>query len=122
MYSEWTKRFGKKSFCIRLRQNLPALCTERELGGGIIWCYSEKTAVPQRQQLPSNPTYHEGVPENFCGGGGGKPCLMILVDLLNDVYSKEVFDLFTRGSHHRNISLILITQNLFHQARFCIDI
>ena len=27
--------------------------------------------------------------------------------------------MFTRGCHHRNISDILITQNLFHQVRFC---
>ena len=24
-----------------------------------------------------------------------------------------------KGSHHRNISVILITQNLFHQANYC---
>ena len=49
-------------------------------------------------------------------------CLVILDDLLNDVYSKQVFDLVTKGSHHRKISVILITQNLFHQGRFCRDI
>jgi len=38
------------------------------------------------------------------------------------VYSKDVCDLFTKGSHHRNISVILISQNLFHQGRFCRDI
>jgi len=38
------------------------------------------------------------------------------------MYSKDVFDLFTKSSHHRNISFILITQNLFHQGRFCRDI
>ena len=47
---------------------------------------------------------------------------MILDDLLNDVYSKQVCELFTRGSHHRYISVILITQNLFYQGRFCRDI
>ena len=41
---------------------------------------------------------------------------------VNDVYSKQVCDLFTKGSHHRNISVILITQNLFHQGRYCRDI
>jgi len=30
--------------------------------------------------------------------------------------------LFKKGRHHRNISVILITQNLFHQGRFCRDI
>jgi len=85
---------GKSSFCIRLLQNLDSLCSERDFGGSIIWCYSEKTAVPKFQQSPSNTIYHEGVPENF--GGGGKPRLVFLDDLLNDVYSKQVCDLFTR--------------------------
>jgi len=111
---------GKTSFCIRKLQKIAALCTEREFGGSNIWCYSEKTPVPSRRLLPSNTTYHEGVPEKF--GGGGQPRLMILDDLLNDVYSKQVCDLFTRGSHHTNISVILITQNLFHQGRYCRDI
>jgi hypothetical protein len=34
----------------------------------------------------------------------------------------RVCDLFTKGSHDRNINLILITQNLFHQGRFSRDI
>jgi hypothetical protein len=33
-----------------------------------------------------------------------------------------VCDLFTKGSHHRNISVILITQNIFHQSKHCRDI
>ena len=111
----------RTSFCIHLLRNLAALCTEREFGGGIICCYIEQTPVPKRQLLPSNTTYHEGVPENF-GGGSGRPCLVILDDLLNDIYSTQVCDLFTRGSHLRNISVILIMQNLFHQGRSCGDI
>jgi len=75
-----------------------------------------KTAVPSRQQLPSNSTYNE----NF--GGGGKPCLVNLDDLLNDVYSKQVCELFTKGNLHRNISLILVTLNLFNQGGYCRDI
>jgi len=31
-------------------------------------------------------------------------------------YSTKRSQLFTKGSHHRNISLVLITQNLFHQG------
>jgi len=111
----------KSSFCLRRLQKLDSLYTEPEIGGGIIWCYSGKPGFPKRQQLPPYTTYHEGVPENF-GGGVGKLCLVILDDLLNDVYSNQVCDLFTRGSHHRNISVILITQNLFLQGRFCREI
>jgi len=48
----------------------------------------------------------------------GKTCLIILDDLLNTAYSKDVCDIFTKGSHHRYISVILITQNLPHQGKF----
>jgi hypothetical protein len=65
--------------------------------------------------------FHEGVPENS-SNAEGKVCLIILNGLLNEVYSKEVCHLFTKGSHHRNISVILITQNLYRQWRFCRDI
>ena len=68
--------------------------------------------------LHKNVGFNEGVPQNF-GNDHGRPCLIILHDLLNEVYSKDVCDLFTKGSHHRNISFILIPQNLFHQGRFC---
>ena len=61
------------------------------------------------------------MPDNLTNPGC-KPCLIILEDLLNGVFSKEVCHLFTKGNHHRNISVILITQNLFHQARYCRDI
>ena len=37
-------------------------------------------------------------------------------------YSTKVTELFTKGSHHRNISLVPITQNLFHQAPSSRDI
>ena len=47
---------------------------------------------------------------------------MILDDLLNDVHSKQVCNLLTKCSHHTNISVILITQKLFHQDRYCRDI
>ena len=103
--------------------NISILCTEPDFSGGIIWCYSEKSAVPREKLTPlhKNVSFHEGVPQNF-GNEHGKPCLIILDDLLNEVYSKNVCDLFTKGSHHRNTSVILITQNLFHQGRFCRDI
>jgi len=65
--------------------------------------------------------YNEFVPADF-ENAHGRPCLIILDDLLNNAYSKEVCDLFTKGSHHRNISVILITQNHFHKERHCRNI
>ena len=98
------------AFCVRFLQNLDALCTERDFDGGVIRCYSEKTAVPSPIELPKRDVYfNKGVPTDF-ENARGRPCLVILDDLLNDVYSTQVCDLFTKGSHHSNISVILITQ------------
>jgi ABC-type oligopeptide transport system ATPase subunit len=94
---------------------------------GVQWWHSlvfgERSAVPDRELSELNNTVlvHKGVPEIF-ENKNGKPCLIILDDLLDVAYTKEVCNLFTKGSHHRNISVILITQNLFHQANYCRDI
>jgi hypothetical protein len=61
------------------------------------------------------------VPENF-ENKKGNPALIILGDLLTEVYSNQVWYLFTKRSRHRNISVILITQNLFHKGRYFRDI
>jgi GTPase SAR1 family protein len=111
---------GKTSFCIKFLQHLESLSTETNFNGGITWCYSEKTAVPSQQlaSLKQNIKYCEGLPEEKdIGDARGRPSLLILDDLWNQVYSNQVCDIFTKGSHHRSVSVILITQNLFHQGR-----
>ena len=115
---------GKSKFCITFLRNLDTLCTEQKFKGGIIWCYSEKTAVPHKQlsELQKNVQCHKGVPKSNFENAQGEPFLIILDDLLSEVYSEDVCVLFTRDCHHRNISVILITQNLFHQGRNCRDI
>jgi hypothetical protein len=107
---------GESSFCITLLQNLDT-CKEQKFKVGIIWCYSEKTAVPHKQlsALNKNIHYHKGVSRNNNNFANvqGETCLIILDDLFTEVYSEDVCVLFKSGSHHRNISVILITQNLF---------
>jgi len=79
--------------------------------------------VPRQQldKLGLNITYQEGLPEKY-GNALGEPSLIISDDLLNEVYSRDICDLFTKGSNHRNISVLLLTQNLFHQGTNCRDI
>jgi hypothetical protein len=67
-----------------------------------------------------NVTFIKGVPgfenpENV-------PTLIVLDDLMDSAYSTNISQLFTKGSHHNNISLVLITQNLFHQGPSSRDI
>jgi hypothetical protein len=75
----------------------------------------------QQAALKKNVEVREGFSENFenvqC-----LPCLFIVEDLLNEMYSRAVCDLFTKGSHHCNLSVILITHNFFRQAPHCRDI
>lgn len=42
--------------------------------------------------------------------------LLILDDLMLQC-DEKVVNLFTRGSHHRNISVFLVTQNIFNQSK-----
>ena len=35
---------------------------------------------------------------------------------------QRIVDLFTKGSHHRNISIVSLTQNLFPQVTACRNI
>ena len=113
---------GKSSFSIRFLHHLETLCTERTFDCGFIWSYSVVSDVPPRHLgWTKNVRFKMGVPAYF-NNTQGRPCLVILNDLVIDVFSKDVFDLFTKGSHHSYISVILITQNLFQQGRFCRDI
>jgi len=87
---------GTSSLCIRFLQNVDALCTERDFDGGVIWCYSEKTAVPSTKVLSKrNVLFNEVVPTDF-ENARDTPCLVIFYDLLNDDYSKHVCDLFKK--------------------------
>lgn len=50
------------------------------------------------------------------------PTLIIIDDQMHDISRNiAVQDLFTKGVHHRNISLIIITQNLFNQGKYARD-
>jgi len=111
---------GRSTFCVWFLQKLRSLCTEHRFEGGILWCFSEWNSIPTKEldAWNLNICYHEWVPVDF-----KNPCLFILDDLLNDAHSSgHVFDLFTKGSLHRNISIILITQRIFHQAKHCRDV
>jgi len=51
-----------------------------------------------------------------------KKKLLILDDLMRESSCDVILDLFTKGSHHKNISIIFITQNIFHKGKSQRDI
>lgn len=91
----------------------------------ILWCYTEENALAtQKLILPAQRrkiSYHRGLPDTF-ENRDNVPMLIILDDLMAEANSSAICELFTKGSHHRSQSIILITQNIFHKGAHCRDI
>ena len=98
----------KSTFVIRLIECREQLCDV--VYDNIVWCHSENNAPHHLKSV----SFVKGVPD--FENPENVPTLIVLYDLMDSAYSTKVSELFTKGSHHRNISLLLITQNLFHQS------
>lgn len=87
----------------------------------IVWLYSEwQPLYDQLKIILPNIEFVNGLPksglyESF------HPSInnMIVLDdqMANAGKNHEVLDLFTKGSHHRNLTVVYIVQNLFDQGR-----
>ena len=79
----------------------------------IIYCYGEHQK--EFNQLPAHVTLVRGLPPNLYNMLEGiDNSLIVLDDLMMDCSNdRQVADLFTRGSHHRGISVMYLTQNMF---------
>ena len=77
----------------------------------ILWCYSESSSKPDIQGIE----FFKGIPQDF-NNLRNEETLIILDDLMSAAYNSTISELFTKGSHHRNTSVVLVTQNLYHQT------
>ena len=68
-------------------------------------------------EMGKNIDFHEGLPQVSDFSIDTKPKLIIIDDLMRESSDKSVVDIFTKYSHHKNLSVIYLTQNLFHQGR-----
>ena len=48
---------------------------------------------------------------------GSEPSLIVVDDHMSDI-NQVVADIFTKISHHRNISILYLTQNLFDENKY----
>ena len=105
---------GKSTFVIRLlecREQLYDIAFDN-----IVWCHSENNAPHHLKSVSFVkviPDFEN--PENI-------PTLIMLDDFMDSAYSTKVSQLFTKESHNRNISRVLITEKLFHQSPSSRDI
>lgn len=105
---------GKSTFIINLIKNQDLISKKIDR---IIWCYAEKNALPSLD----NVEFIEGIPDDF-STNDNESTLIILDDLMLESSNKQVCELFTKGSHHRNLCVVLVTQNIFHKGSYSRDI
>ena len=116
---------GKSRFCLRLIKNSSSMIHPPPKK--IYWHYgiyqsgfnsSEYKSVefheglPNLEQVSGNSTPENSVAASF----DREPILLVLDDLMSEV-DDSVAQIFTRGSHHLNVSILYITQNLFQQNK-----
>lgn len=63
-----------------------------------------------------NVQFIEGLPQNSDFIQNKGPKLVVIDDLMRESSNNAIVDLFTKGSHHKNISVMFISQNIFHQG------
>lgn len=87
----------------------------------IYWCYSEwqKAYAELATNPPAEIEFIKGLPTDLYESiNPDKRNLLAIDDLMSEAAGKQMIaDLFTKGSHHRNLSILLFTQNLFHQGK-----
>lgn len=109
---------GKSFFCKKLIENSDRIFDTKFFK--IIWILGSENAKPKDLHVPVE--YIIGLPSNF-KNASGQPCLIILDDLMFEAQQNtNVANLFTKGSHHENLSIIFITQNLFQKGKYTRDI
>ena len=80
----------------------------------IVWYYAEYQDKLNRK-LGHMIDFREGCPD-MSEFNDNTPTLIIIDDLMSEC-GVEITKIFTKGSHHRNISVIFMMQNFFHQAK-----
>ena len=65
--------------------------------------------------------FNEGIPDDIDNADYldvSQRNLIVLDDLMaQSGKDKRIYDLFMKGSHHRNLFIIYIVQNIFHQGK-----
>ena len=88
----------------------------------IIWCYSQwQPAYTKLLMMIPTIEFVKGIPESLENDSyldDNKRNLIVIDDeMIEAGKDNRIVNLFTKGSHHRNLSVIYIVQNLFHQGK-----
>ena len=95
---------GKSNFVLKLLRNIELMDPIPEK---IIWCYGQWQPLYNKLNID----FVEGLPDHF------EPNSLIILDDLMAETDERVTKLFTKESHHLNISVIYIIQNIFPKGK-----
>ena len=111
---------GKTYWVYRFLKNLPHMFSDGNAKYKVMYCYGVyQSLFDEMKSNLSEITFHHGLPdleeiEHVAGGHS----LLILDDLMSQVTaSKTMEDLFCQYCHHKKISVMFLTQNLFQQGK-----
>jgi hypothetical protein len=93
----------------------------------IVWCYGQwQPAYEQMSRTLSNVEFVRGIPDDLESDSYFDQAvnnLIVLDDLMTAAKNdNRVADLFTKGSHHRSLSMIYVVQNMFAQGKASRDV
>ena len=107
---------GKTHFVLELLQQSHRLI-DKPLGN-VVWFYGQITEAIRKHQSQYNITFVEDIPSSFDDYiDDDKNNLFIFDDLMEQASNnKNITKLLTKESHHRNISVIFIMQDLYYNG------
>ena len=82
----------------------------------IIYCYAEWQTLYEKMMIEiNNITFMKGLPDII----DLENVVIVLDDLMSDVIENQsLLNLFTVGSHHKKISTIFLTQNIYEKGKY----
>jgi hypothetical protein len=109
---------GKTVFVSKFLQNIDVMIDQKI--EEIIWCFGESQPMHEelKNSLSTPIKFIEGIPNlNDIASESKPPARLIVIDDFMREADGKVVDIFSKGSHHRNLSIIFITQNIFFQGK-----
>lgn len=108
---------GKTVWTRHLLENWKYLIDMNKKSVNVLWCFGQNQDLYRKPIKNVSIDYYQGIPslekiQDY------HPDIIVIDDLMDDLKNdNNIRDLFTRGSHHMNISIIFIVQNIFNQDK-----
>ena len=104
---------GKTEMLFNLIRNKENVCTDPPVE--VVYCYGAWQEKFERLMEETGTKFHRGLPNVERDiANDGNPRWLIIDDLMEEGSGKtQTNDLYTKHSHHRNISVFFVVQNLF---------